>query len=206
MTAMCDVAFLLLTFFMLATKFKPEEPVEVKPPSSVSSKLVPDKDVLLLTFDNEGRVYMQLDNPVEKEAVIRSVNTKLKLNLSVEQMRKFVDAASMGVPFSQLSSFLSLPKEDWGNVKQPGIPVDSTNNQLEVWVQAVLAAYQSKPMNILLKGDNKANYKNFKSVVEVLKKNDLLKFLLITAPEDVPSGTALWKSQNAGVAVETKQK
>ena len=38
MTAMCDVAFLLLTFFMLATKFKPEEPVVVKEePSNCSS-------------------------------------------------------------------------------------------------------------------------------------------------------------------------
>ncbi len=38
MTAMCDVAFLLLTFFMLATKFKPDEPVAVvTPPPSIPS-------------------------------------------------------------------------------------------------------------------------------------------------------------------------
>ena len=28
MTAMCDVAFLLLTFFILTTKFKPQEAVD----------------------------------------------------------------------------------------------------------------------------------------------------------------------------------
>ncbi|MFY8107916.1 MAG: ExbD/TolR family protein, partial [Bacteroidia bacterium] len=33
---MTDVAFLLLTFFMLATQFKPDEPVTVNAPSSVA--------------------------------------------------------------------------------------------------------------------------------------------------------------------------
>ena len=46
MTAMCDVAFLLLTFFMLATKFKPDEPVVVKTPSSISEIPLPDADII----------------------------------------------------------------------------------------------------------------------------------------------------------------
>jgi biopolymer transport protein ExbD len=41
MTAMCDVAFLLLSFFILATKFKPPEALTVVTPSSVSSKIAP---------------------------------------------------------------------------------------------------------------------------------------------------------------------
>ena len=44
MTAMCDVAFLLLSFFMLATKFKPDEPVVVVTPASISQVILPDAD------------------------------------------------------------------------------------------------------------------------------------------------------------------
>ncbi len=46
MTAMCDVAFLLLSFFILATKFKPPEALTVITPSSVSTKIAPEKDVV----------------------------------------------------------------------------------------------------------------------------------------------------------------
>ena len=53
MTAMTDVAFLLLTFFMLATKFKPDEPVVVDTPSSVSQIKLPETDIMQLTIDKE---------------------------------------------------------------------------------------------------------------------------------------------------------
>ena len=51
MTAMCDVSFLLLTFFMLATKFKPPENVTVVTPSSISDTKISDKDVMIVTID-----------------------------------------------------------------------------------------------------------------------------------------------------------
>ena len=56
MTAMCDVAFLLLTFFILATKQKPPEVLAVTPPSSVSSKAAPDKSIMI-TMTTEGKVF-----------------------------------------------------------------------------------------------------------------------------------------------------
>ena len=55
MTPLVDLAFLILSFFMLATKFKPEEAAEVKIPSSVSSDAVPDKDVFTVSVDKEAR-------------------------------------------------------------------------------------------------------------------------------------------------------
>ena len=68
MTAMCDVAFLLLTFFMLATKFKPEEPVVVKTPSSISDIQLPDVDIMLLTVDTRGRIFFSIDNKIKRKA------------------------------------------------------------------------------------------------------------------------------------------
>ena len=62
MTAMVDLAFLLLTFFMLATNFKGEDAAEVTTPTSISDTLIPDADVMLITVDDSGRVFFGIDN------------------------------------------------------------------------------------------------------------------------------------------------
>jgi biopolymer transport protein ExbD len=69
MTAMCDVAFLLLSFFILATQFKPDEALEVVTPKSVSTRQLEGKDIVLVTMDRDGKVYFSIDdnNQDEKE-------------------------------------------------------------------------------------------------------------------------------------------
>ena len=49
MTPMVDMAFLLVTFFMLTTQFKPDEPVKVSQPSSISTFKVRDKEIKIKT-------------------------------------------------------------------------------------------------------------------------------------------------------------
>ncbi|MEO8117468.1 MAG: hypothetical protein ABI653_07440 [Bacteroidota bacterium] len=36
-------------------------------------------------------------------------------------------------------------------------------------------------------------YPSFKNIIDALKKNDLLKFQMVTNPQNVPEGTDLWK-------------
>ncbi len=50
MTAMCDVAFLLLTFFMMTTEFRGDESVIVDTPSSISEIKLPETDILNVTI------------------------------------------------------------------------------------------------------------------------------------------------------------
>lgn len=56
MTAMCDVAFLLLTFFMLTAKAKPQETVIVDTPTSISETKLPDAGTLTILVDKTGKV------------------------------------------------------------------------------------------------------------------------------------------------------
>ncbi len=62
MTPMVDVAMLLLTFFMLATSFKPPSEVEVALPSSHSAFKVPDADVMTITVNKDGKIWLGVDN------------------------------------------------------------------------------------------------------------------------------------------------
>ncbi|HVG14638.1 MAG TPA: biopolymer transporter ExbD, partial [Chitinophagaceae bacterium] len=84
MTAMCDVAFLLLSFFILTTKFKPSEALAVVTPNSVSNKVAPQTDAVLITIDKDGKVYFSVsdENTSEKQTIIEEINKSKSLNLS----------------------------------------------------------------------------------------------------------------------------
>lgn len=202
MTAMCDVAFLLLSFFILATKFKPPEALSVVTPSSVSSKIAPDANVVMITMDKDGKVYLSVSdkNTNEKKEIIDAVNTAKNLALSDAEKANFVrnPAYFIGVPFSQLKSYLDKPQDQLKALNLPGIPTkDSTDNELIDWIRAAAGAFQGSKMNLLVKGDNAAKYPSFQGVVIAFKKNDQMKFQVVTSPVTAPAGSELWKTQQA---------
>jgi biopolymer transport protein ExbD len=200
MTAMCDVAFLLLSFFILATKFKPPEALTVMTPSSVSSKIAPEKNVVLITMDKEGKVYFSVSdvNSAEKKEIIEGLNTAKNLNLSDAEMKNFYknSSAYIGVPFTQLKALLDKNPADLKGYAMPGIPVkDSTDNELVDWVRAAVGAFQGAKMNLLVKGDDASKYPSFQGVIIAFKKNDQLKFQMVTNPVGAPVGTELYNAQ-----------
>ncbi len=69
MTPMVDVGFLLLTFFMLSTTFKPQDVAEVTIPESHSAIKLPDINVMTVTVDKDGGIYLGLDNQNLRAAV-----------------------------------------------------------------------------------------------------------------------------------------
>lgn len=206
MTAMCDVAFLLLAFFILATKFKPPEALTVNTPSSVSTKIAPDKDVVMITIDKAGKVYFSVSesNRTEKGDILDAVNTSKNLGITDAEKKAFMNIPNsyIGVPFNQLKSFLTKTPEELKHVALPGIPVlDSNNNEMVEWLRATAQAFQGQKMNILVKGDDASKYPSFGGVIAALKKNDLMKFQIVTNPVAVPPGTELYKTN---VATGTK--
>ncbi|HEU4575747.1 MAG TPA: biopolymer transporter ExbD [Chitinophagaceae bacterium] len=209
MTPFVDVAFLILSFFMLATKFKPPEPVEITTPNSVATKILPENDAIMVTLDSSGRAFfsvMSEKDPMIKYNVVKGINDARNLGLSDIEMKNFVRTSSVGVPFSQLKGLLDVPAEDQGKVKQAGIPIqDSTNNELFYWIQSAVTAFQGHKLNYLIKGDQKAKYPQFKAILDAFKRNDIYKFQLVTAVEDVPAGTELYQERKAqGVLPKSK--
>ena len=198
MTAMCDVAFLLLSFFILTTKFKPSEALAVVTPNSVSSKVAPEKDAVLITIDKEGKVYFSVSdaNTGEKQAIIEEISKSKNLGLTPNEIKGFTRSSSyVGVPFQQLKEYLGKNADDVKKIKQPGIPVlDSTNNQLIDWIRAAVSAFQGTKMELLVKGDNDSKFPAFQAVINAFKKNEQFKFQMITNPENVPTGTDLYKT------------
>lgn len=197
MTAMCDVAFLLLSFFILTTKFKPAEAVEVTPPSSVASKAAPQNDAFLVSINKEGQVFIQMSDDMKGD-VIEELSTSRNLNLSAQDKALFKQSLFVGTPIGQLSQFIRIKPEDLHSVKLTGVPTDSTNNELQAWINSAVNAYKGRKINFLIKGDNNSKYAVFRDVINSFKKNDVFKYQLVTNPEGIPEGSELERKSLGG--------
>ena len=195
MTPFVDVAFLILSFFMLATKFKPPEPVPVTMPNSVSAEKLKESDNVMITVDKDSKVYFTVSSPKDPvvfKTIIESLNSARSLGLTPAEMSKFNGTTMVGVPFASLKQFLNLSLEQQNKTIQPGIPVlDSATNELVWWVSAAKQGFANKRLVYLVKGDNTSKYPTFDGVISALKRNEEFKYNLITSPEDVPNGSAL---------------
>lgn len=203
MTPFVDVAFLILAFFMLATKFKPPEPLSIKTPTSVSASKLKQQDNLMIQFDSAGRVLFvvnleKADDNDLKADLIQRVNTDAKLGLTDADVQKFVRNSTIGVPLNELKKLYSLPPAEFEKQNIKGIPVDTANNELKRWLAASQQTFTGRKMDVMIKGDNNAKYPNFKGVIEALRANGIFKYKLITDPKGVPVGSDLYKHRQAG--------
>ncbi len=196
MTAMCDVAFLLLTFFILATKQKPPEAVTVEAPTSVQSKAAPEKNILV-TLNKDGKCFLLIGEDTKKKEILADLNTTRQIGLNEAELKKLAKLSYYGMPIGQMKSILALNTEVPAD-KLDGIPItDTANNELVYWVRSITNAYAGGDQNalqekILIKGDINALYPAFKNVKYALKKNEILKFKIVTNSENVPAGSELY--------------
>jgi len=86
MTPLVDVAFLLLTFFMLTTQFKPPEEVQIDLPSSNSQFKLPESDVMTITLAKDGRIFLGLDSQKLRRRLFGEQN-ELKASIEVPKDR-----------------------------------------------------------------------------------------------------------------------
>lgn len=84
MTPLVDVAFLLLTFFMLTTQFKPTEEVSITLPSSHSEFKLPESDVMTINIAEDGRIFLGLDSQILRGRLFGKEN-ELKASILVEK-------------------------------------------------------------------------------------------------------------------------
>lgn len=202
MTPFVDIAFLILSFFIMATKFKPPEIVPITTPGSVMSQVLPENNAVMISMDSTNRVFFTVlsqKDPGKYTDIIQGINTSQNLGLSPAEIANFKNVYMVGVPFGGLKQLLATDIKDQEKLKLPGIPVmDSTNNQLIWWIREAKAAFAGQKLNYLIKGDNNSKYPAFEAVISALKLNDEFKYNLVTSLDGVPDGSELdIKQKNA---------
>lgn len=192
MTAMTDVAFLLLTFFMLTAKFRTAEPVAVDLPASRSELKLPESNVMILSVNKEGKVFFNVDNQKVREETLNRMSALYDVDFTETQRNEFVTLESFGVPIKNLPQLLDLDNEQRNNINQPGIPVDTTGgvaNELSDWIQQARLVdndlrsrgeIESNGIRVAIRGDGLVNYPAINKVISTLQDRKINKFNLIT--------------------------
>lgn len=183
MTAMCDVAFLLLTFFILTATAKVPEVMPVDTPASTVQTKLPEKDLATLTVGN-GKVFFDVKGKDVRVRTLELMAQKYGVTFSEDDQKKFSIMESFGVPVQNLKQILDMKPSDRKKVQQPGIPKDSLDNQLAQWVQnariANLELHDGKELELAIKGDAKEEYPVIRRVMDILQDQKINSFSLVT--------------------------
>lgn len=184
MTPVVDLAFLLVTFFMLSAKFKAPEPVVVDTPSSTSDLVVKEENLVTLLIGDDGKVFFNVDNQDTRYNLISKLSEAKGLNLTPEEMTTYSISSSFGMPFNKIKSYLALPTDERSKVTQDGIPCDSLNNELKDWL-VITRTGLGIGFRYAIKGDAKSDYKIVDQVITTLQTEGVKvnKFNLITTLE-----------------------
>lgn len=180
MTAMSDVTVLLLTFFMLTSTFVKKEPVQVTTPASVSEIKIPEKNILQILVDPNGKIFMSMDKQSDLKVVLESMGQEYGVTFTPEQEKKFMLASTFGVPMKNMKTYLDLPTDKQDAVlKNEGIPCDSLDNQFKSWVRNARAV--NSDLRIAIKADADTPYSVIKNVMNSLQDLRENRYNLITS-------------------------
>jgi biopolymer transport protein ExbD len=186
MTPMVDLFSLLLVFFILTATFRPEEAAPIVTPSSISQTPIPDNNLLTLEIAKDGRVFFNVDNGSDttkhiRAKILRAMGSNYNIVFTSQEIKKFEALSAFGVPINKLKDFIDAANSDVRSAMQVGIPSDSTDNQLMMWIRQ--ARIYNNDLQVAIKGDAATNYPVVKKVIDILQDNNVNKFNLTTNPE-----------------------
>jgi biopolymer transport protein ExbD len=183
MTAMCDVAFLLLTFFILTATAKIPEPLPVDTPASTVQTKLPDTDLATITV-GKGKVFFDLKGREVRKRTLELMGQKYGVDFTEDESAKFALMEGVGVPITGLKELIAMKSSDRSKANlQPGIPKDSLDNQLSQWINFARTAnieIDDKELQIAIKGDAKEEYPAIKKVMDILQDQKINSFNLVT--------------------------
>jgi biopolymer transport protein ExbD len=189
MTAMCDVAFLLLTFFILTAKPKIEDPSKAEVPPSANMIPVADANMITIHVGMDKAFYSVTEQDVRVKT-LEAMGEAYGVKFTPEETRRFELTQVFGVPMKNLKSFLDADPQEVKKFPQTGIPVDTTNNnELYNWIfksRQAEKALHDKDLNVSIKADRKEEYPMINKVISVLEKQKKFKFQLITSLKTAP--------------------
>jgi biopolymer transport protein ExbD len=184
MTPMVDLFTLLLTFFILTATFRPQEAAPVDTPFSVSEKPMMDANVMTVLIAKDNRVFFNVDNGPDtilkfRPKILAEMGKRYNIEFTQNELRTFEkNNASFGVPIQDMKAYLAAKNADERKAFEKGIPIDSADNQLALWI---LFTRQVNPaVQTMIKGDADTDFPVVREVLDILQDKNVNRFNLIT--------------------------
>jgi biopolymer transport protein ExbD len=204
MTPMVDLGFLLVTFFILTAKFRPNEPLIVDTPKSRSEIQLPEK-VMVITIDSAGRAYFDLSGKDIRAAMLKGMAERypaIQPKLTESLVQRFSILGMFGMPIASLEQYVNGDEKVKASMdaQTKGIPMDSLNNEMADWIQEGYEAYmadaQAKGVSMeelrkndklrlsyAIKADGETDYGKIEAVVDIFREKEIYQFNMATSME-----------------------
>lgn len=184
MTAMCDVSFLLLTFFVLTSTAKQPEVHPVDLPASTKETKIPTEDIITLTVGDES-VFVGIAGKEDRKDILKRVGSQYNIEFTESELNAFSELEEFGTDIRELKALLAKsPSDRMKTENHKGIPYkDSLNNQLSAWVKSAReSSWQRKEqfIKVAIKGDAEEEFGTIKEVIDILQKQRQNRFYLVT--------------------------
>ncbi|HLS37557.1 MAG TPA: biopolymer transporter ExbD [Sphingobacterium bovisgrunnientis] len=199
MTAMCDVSFLLLTFFVLTATARTPETLTVDTAPSYSQAKLPDGNLAVITVGDEGKVFFSMSDPNVRVQTLQQMASIYGMEFSPEEYGKFKNLEDFGVNMKTMKTLLAADQSARTADRQSGIPVDSTqnlSNELFSWVkQARIASAKIlkdkaiedgkdpddiELLTVAIKSDANEKFPSLNLIIETLRNQKQNKFSFVT--------------------------
>ena len=188
MTAMCDVAFLLLTFFVMTSTARQPEALPVDTPASVTQVKIPDDKLGMITVGGGGKLFFGVKGADVRGRMLDMMSEKYNIQFTAEEKGRFSLMEEFGVPIGNLKQLIALDMEERARPGlQPGIPSDTTDNlsnEMYHWIysaRTATAQIHDEQMRVSIKGAANEKYPDIKKVIDILQNQGLNRFSLITS-------------------------
>ena len=180
MTAMCDVAFLLLVFFVLTARFKPYEPMKISLPAYTNRIADDFENNNGIIYIADGKVMFEIADEKLRKQTLLAMGNKYHISFSVGEQELFIKSPVIGASISQLKQYDQHYLDFSANENRPGI---TYGGELYNWIREARVADRAindKDLRIIIKADKSQGYPVIKQVVAILQKQNINKFSLLT--------------------------
>jgi len=130
-----------------------------------------------MNFDNGPDTLLKF-----RPKILAEMGKRYGIEFTERQLREFQTyPSSIGVRIENMQAFLDAKDAADRKEYQEGIPMDSTNNQLAMWIQ--YARTVNPNIQACIRGDTKVEFPKVKRVLDILQDLNVKRFSLVTSLE-----------------------